>query len=68
MRNNLMAGYPAAVKVLESSLLAGLEAAYFTIYFLDGLSPFEQIFTLTFSACIQEKRARVRPVPDCLQP
>ena len=40
MRNDLIGGYPAAVKVLESSLLAGLEAAYFTMYFLDGVSSF----------------------------
>ena len=40
MRNDLIAGYLAAIKVLESFLLASLEAAYFTMYLLDGLSSF----------------------------
>lgn len=40
MRNDLMAGYPAAVKFLESSLLAGLEPACLAMRFLDGLGPF----------------------------
>jgi hypothetical protein len=43
MRNNLMAGYPAAVKSLESCLLTGLEPACLAMYFLDGLDPFWKV-------------------------
>jgi len=37
VRNNLMGGYLAAIKVLKPFLLAGLEAACLTVYFLYGL-------------------------------
>jgi hypothetical protein len=39
MRNNLMAGYSAAVKILKSFTLAGFEAARFAVYLLDGRYP-----------------------------
>ena len=37
VRNNLMGGYSAAVKILKPFLLAGLEAACLAVYFLYGL-------------------------------
>jgi hypothetical protein len=36
-----MAGYPTAVKSLESCLLAGLEPACLAMHLLDGLDPFQ---------------------------
>ena len=44
MRNDLIAGYPAAIKVLESFLLASLEAACLAMHFLDCLDPFWKVF------------------------
>ena len=43
MRNDLVTGYPAAVKFLEVSLLAGLEPACLAMRFLDGLGPFWKV-------------------------
>ena len=37
---DLMGGYLTAIQILKSLLLAGLEAARFAMYFLDGLKPF----------------------------
>ncbi len=39
MRNDLMGGYSTAVKILKSSLLAGLKSPCFALYFLDTPSP-----------------------------
>jgi hypothetical protein len=46
MRNNLMAGYSAAVKILKSFILAGLEAARFAVYLLDGRYPLYDSYAL----------------------
>jgi len=39
MRNDLVDGNPAAIQILKSLLMAGLEAACFTIYLIDNSSP-----------------------------
>ena len=39
MRNNLMTGDSAPIKLLKSLILAGLEAGRFTVYLLDGRHP-----------------------------
>jgi hypothetical protein len=39
MRNDLVDGNPAAIQVLKSPLLAGLEAACLTIYLIDNPGP-----------------------------
>jgi hypothetical protein len=39
MRDDLVDGNPAAIQVLKSPVLAGLEAACFTIYLIDDSGP-----------------------------
>jgi hypothetical protein len=39
MRNDLVDGNPAAIQILKSPLLAGLEATRFTIYLIDNSGP-----------------------------
>ncbi len=39
MRDDLMYGNPAAIEILKSPVLAGLEAAGFAIYLIDNSSP-----------------------------
>jgi hypothetical protein len=46
MRNNLMAGYSAPVKILKSFMLVGLEAARFAVYLLDGRYPLDDSYVL----------------------
>ena len=57
MRDDLMTGYPAAVKVLKSLLLAGLETSCFSMHLLYDLSPFEStlygwfLFSIVSEGC-----------------